>query len=332
MIRSIFRDRVRPAVSRCLLLATCSVALFLPTRGAAQGYAPGDFIVADYGGSIAVFDRDFVFKHLLDSNFPLVGGLDFTSTGELVAIGRTEFAIRRYAPTGATLQQIPHFSSLGAPIDIKVGPGDHLFVATQQNGVAELTLSGAFIRKIGADLDPQGLAILPNGELWVGHGSEGPFIPNHPIQVFSTTTGNHLRSIFTSGENEIGSMYYSAATNTILTTDGLFGRVRERRVDGSLLREFGGNLSFSYGVTRGLNGNVYVTGQLSSGVAEYSPIGTFLRSIPIGSHVGFPINIIQVPVPEASALTLLCVGCAILSGMCRSRNTPSTPTRAAASA
>jgi hypothetical protein len=57
---------------RIALLFSAWAALWLPGSAAAQGYLPGDFIVSDYAGKIAVFDRNLVFKNYLDTNFNLV--------------------------------------------------------------------------------------------------------------------------------------------------------------------------------------------------------------------------------------------------------------------
>ncbi|MCA9231430.1 MAG: PEP-CTERM sorting domain-containing protein [Planctomycetales bacterium] len=303
-IRSLFHATVWLA---CLLSA------FAPAWAASLGYEGGDIIVADYVGRIAVFDREMVFKNYLETNFNLVGGLTLTSNGELVAAGRLPGSIRRYNPAGDLVDVIVGGTELGYPIDIKTGPGDLLYVATQTAAVAELTLAGSLQRTFGSLQDPQAIAVLPNGELWVGHGTDSSdYLAKNPIQVFSLTSGELLRTIPLVSIHEVGTMHYSATSDTVLLTAPTFGIVYEYAIDCTLVRQFdSGATRYAYGVTRADNGLVYVTGQLTGNVARYHANGTFLDSIDLGPYVERPIGIIQVPVPEPAGTGLLTVGLAV---------------------
>lgn len=309
------RSRRFFAVAIC---GACLSLLLVPAGAIAQGYRAGDLIVADYTGKIAVFDRELNFKNYLDTDFNLVTGLDFTSTGDLVATGRGPGTIRRYNPAGQLVDEIIDDAVIADPIDIKVGPGDSLYVGTQSAAVAELTLEGDLNRTFGSLRDPQGIAVLPNGELWVGHGTGGDFVIDNPIQVFSLASGALTRTIPLDHYHEVGTMFYSAATDTVLLTDPPFGTVYEYAIDGSLVREFGGGDStYAYGVTRADDGVVYVTSQLSGNVARYDSDGTFLDSTNLSPYVDVPIGIVQVPVPEPGSLWMICIGLVGYLRFCR---------------
>jgi hypothetical protein len=95
----------------------------------------------------------------------------------------------------------------------------------------------------------------------------------------------------------------------------------ERRIDGSLLRQFGGHVSYAYGVTRAINGDVYVTGQFTEYVARYNSSGVLLGKTLLSPYVARPINIVQVAVPEpASALMLIVALLATWLAEARSRH------------
>lgn len=234
--------------------------------------------------------------------------MDFTSTGQLVAVGRIPGTIRRYNSSGALVNQIVNNAAIANPIDVKVGPNNLLYIGTQTAAVPEISLTGAVSRTFGTLQDPEGIAVFPNGELWVGHGSDGPIFPN-PIQVFSLATGALTRTIpLDNGEQMASAMFYSAATNTVLMTDPFADMVYERRIDGSLVRQFNSDTQFPYGITRASNGNIYVTGQFSNFIARFDSHGAFVGSTTVSPYIEDPIGIVQVPAPEPASQILLCLG------------------------
>ncbi|MGQ0618313.1 MAG: hypothetical protein ACT4QA_00105 [Panacagrimonas sp.] len=178
---------------------------------------------------------------------------------------------------------------------MKVGPGDRLYVGTQTfaNAVREFSLAGSALRTFGADTY-DGVAVLPGDILWAG-GTEQP----GRIDVFSLSSGLQTGSItLDNGQGIAGSMYYSAATDTVLMADYLTGQVFERTTTGAFVRVFSapGGLGNTYAVTRGVNGDVYATSFDFNSVYRWTAAGGFVSQTTL-AELGGLIGIISVPVP-----------------------------------
>ena len=214
--------------------------------------------------------------------------------------------VREYAPNGSMVGSFTH-NDLGGVLDIKVGPGGHLYAGTQApNSVRELSASGSSLRTFGGD-NYSGVAVLPGGVLWAGStaGAE--------IDVFDIAGGSQTGTILLdSGQQDATSMFYSAATDTVLITGG---DVFERDLNGGLIQAFtAAGLGVGYGVTRGPGGDVFATSYGSDSVFRWRADGTFVGAVPLANLDG-PAGIVwagnarsQAAVPEPSSLALLGAG------------------------
>ncbi len=263
-----------PGSARRLPLILCA-SLFLTGIASAQVWDSNDFLVAGFSSdNIAVYDQSFVFKGFLDTGFNAVVPLDFTSSGNVVAAGRGPGEVREYDVTGALVNSFTS-SDLGSPIDGKIGPLDLYYVGTQlsSQAVREFDLSGTSIRSFGGD-SYLGVAVLPAGTLWANPGSG-------PIDVFDLATGLPAGTIvLDNGQNSASSMFYSAVTDTVLTTDTATGDVFERTTAGAFVRNFAGPPQ-SFGVTRGPGGDVFATDCDRDSVFRWQADGTFISETPL---------------------------------------------------
>lgn len=125
-----------------MLLAAFLLNSLVPAY--AVGYAPTDFVVAGYssaGGNVAVYKQDLTFKGYLDTNFSGAVGLDLTSDGRLVVAAQFPGRVRVYNPDGTLSTQFTDAALGVQPFDVKVGPGDLLYVGTQGGGAVSVRRS-----------------------------------------------------------------------------------------------------------------------------------------------------------------------------------------------
>lgn len=297
MLHTRQRPKSNVAFSACVLL--CAI-----TRPIALGVTVGstDFIVAGAtGDNVAVFDANFVFKGNLITNFDLATGLDFDSSGNIVAVAIGDS--RRVVVFDRAGQQIGGFTNhdLGGAIDIKVGPDGHYYVATQNYeapaGLIEFSPTGSTLRLLGNG-DYEGVAMVPGNRLWAGGGSDS----NNFLYVYNIATGSRTGTVaFDHGQDGASPMYYSAATNTVLICDGDTNAAYERELTGAFVRAFAtAGMRSPGGVTRGPNGDVYISDQLDHRVYRFHADGTFANFIDVTTTARFPENIIwagNVPEP-----------------------------------
>ncbi len=261
-------------VQNCKLsLFLSSSLLLLASLAGAQGWDSNDFLIAGFNSdNIAIYDENFTFKGFLDPSFNGVVPLDFTSSGNAVAAGRTPGEVREYDSAGTLVNSFTS-GDLSLPIDGKTGPSDLYYVGTQSTSLAvrELDLSGTSIRSFGTGTPYVSVAILPGGILWAG-GQTGT------IDLFDVATGLTTGTIvLDNGQVRAKSMFYSAATDTVLTTDS--GSVFERTASGAFVRRFTGFNISSSGVTRGPGDDVFATDCGSGSVNRWRADGTFVRKI-----------------------------------------------------
>ncbi len=277
-----------------------------------------DFIVAEFAGNrVTVFDENFTFKAYVDTAVDGPNGLDFTPSGNLMVAGRTPLVLREYDSDGNLVNNFTK-SDLRFPLDVKVGPDGRIYVTSYSVspfGIHEFSPTGASLRTFGGR-EYTGVAVLPSGTLWAG------MTINSIIDVFDIATGSQIGAInLDHGQNGVGSMFYSAVTNTVLMTDPVTRRIYERNVDGSFVRKFESNLPVvSFGVTRGPDGNVYATSYSGDSVLKWDSDGTFLGRV--GGAYG-PVGIVWTgniqsfqssAVPEPGSFAIFGIG-ACLVGM-----------------
>ena len=311
---------VRRAVLSC---AAAWVAAAAPAAARADLIDGDDFMIAGFlSGTVAVYDRDFTFKGNLATGFDRVTGLDFDAAGNVVAVGRSPDEVRTYDPDGNRIAARSFTNTiLGAPIDVKVGPGaggGNLYVGTRVD-LREFAPDGTTLRQFDTG-DYEGVAVLPGGVLWGGGGGFAG------IEVFDITTGANTATLaFDGGQQDATSMTYSAATDTVLLADNNSGRLFERNTDGALVRVFDApGFASTYGATRGPGGDVFATNYENDAVYRWAADGTFLGSTALTGGLDGPINILwagnSVPaVPEPGTIALTLLGAAGLLGVRRRR-------------
>lgn len=312
----------RPVRAFVAVFFVLCLALVLPaTHAAAVGFDNDDFIIAGFvSDSIAVYDSDFTFKGNLDASFDRAAGLDFDAAGRVVAAGQNK-QVRVYDAAGNQLPPPLSFSNLdlGSPIDLKVGPGPagNYYVGTQSNGLREFTPVGVTARIFDTDTY-SGVAVLPGNVLW-GGGFNGS---GNLLNVFDLVTGTQTGSItLDNGQTDVVSMFYSAATDTVLLADGNNSAIYERETDGTFLRSFTATgLGSPRGVTRGPGGDVFATDGLDDGVYRWDADANFLGFTSLSPSINGPINILYTGnIPEPATATLLLAAALPLMTRRRSR-------------
>jgi hypothetical protein len=258
----------------------------LEERRLLTGFGANDFIVAGYNnGTLADLDQNGNFQGTIDS-LPGAVGLDFLANGNLVAAGQGS-GVKEYDSAGNVVTSFNN-NDIGDPIDLKASSSNLLYAGNQQPGGApEVNLSGTTLRFVGTN-NYDSIALLPNNVVWAGgDGYQGK------IDVIDLTSGNVTSTItLDHGQNDAESMFYSASTNTVLTTSDNQG-VFERDLNGNFIREFAFPTSTdSYGVTRGPGGDVFATDFSHSSILEWHADGTFVGSIDISSNVSGPTGLV----------------------------------------
>ena len=255
------------------------------------------FYVSDMiTGYVSVYDQNFVYQHAIPAFVPngdVVGpshasGMDFMQNGNLVVAGVGWGRIKIYDPSGAVVSDFTH-PAVGFPLEVKAGPSDLLYVATDGAGISEFSSSGTFLRSFPTSGDGA-VAVLPQNVLWAG----GLRLPG-AIDVFDITTGARISTLtLDNGQSSVTAMSYCPATGTVLMCDGSQFRLYERALSGAFLRTYDNGLC-SYGVTRSPNGNVYSTVASFDGFSwldSWIAGGTYTGPV---IDLGFPFNIVSAP-------------------------------------
>lgn len=280
---------LRPSTMLCAVLLLGILFAAPQNAFAQQSYGPTDFLIADFfGNRIAVYDQNLVFKGYLDTTITQAAGLDFLPNGNLVASSSALDQIRQYSSAGTMVSSFTD-SRVGNPIDTKVGPPNLVYVGanTATSGVPEFTLSGTFVKSFGVGKQYTGVAVLPGGVLWAGGGTPGV------IDVYSIATGLQTGTIpLDNGQGSAFSMFYSAATNTVLMGDITTSRVFERTTTGTFVRQFLPSVAgIPAGVTRGPGGDVFATSFFGGTITRWQANGTFVGATPVTPNTTAPVNI-----------------------------------------
>jgi hypothetical protein len=195
---------------------------------------------------------------------------------------------------------------------MKVGPSGNFYAGTNNAslGVQERGPDGSFLRNLGGAAY-QSIAILPGNVLWAGNAALAE------IDVFDLVTGLQTRTIpLDHGQTGSLSMTYDRSTDSVLMTD--VGSVFERDAAGGFIRQFPGpphvmgevDFTYSAGVTRGPDGDVFATDFNQHRIARWQSDGTFLDYTNVFAGQAFPVNIIwagNVPEPSAGVLLGICM-------------------------
>ena len=300
------------------ILVLVLMAILWSPQAMAVGYGPDSFLVSGFGGNgtVGVYDRNFVFQGYLDPALPSALGLDFTPTGNAIT-GSQNGIVRQYTPAGAL---VANFNTPNeSPVDVKYGPGNRLYLGTQQptSGVHEYSLTGAPLRTFG-NREYDSVAVLPGGVLWAGGNQSNV----GRIDVFNITSGAFVNTIvLDNGQNEAESMYYSPLTNTVLTCGEQSVGLWERSTSGAFIRKFSApGFGSSFGVTRGPGGDVYATTLNGDQVYHWRPDGTFVNAFSIGSTTNQSCGIVWAGnVPEPGPACLMLAGAAVVTLRSRRR-------------
>lgn len=287
----------------------CLLSFWITPTLSAQGWNPGDIIIADgNGGHIAIYDSSHSFRHYLTSGFTSVTGLDFLPNGNLIAAGRGTNNVRQYAPDGSLVSQFTATGGTISPIDVKVGPGNQIYLSTQNPsiGVQEYNLAGTLQGTFfAASLnDVEGVAVLPGNRLWAtpGSGTSG-------IHVFDRTTRALITTIpYDNGQTQSTSLTYSALTNTVFMANQT--NIVERDLNGAFIRSFTSGFGFGggIGVVRLANGDIWGMEGVQPDLHRWSANGTFLGLNHLNTDLDGSGNIVQAPiaaVPEPATWALI---------------------------
>ncbi|MGH7177588.1 MAG: hypothetical protein ACREJC_09430, partial [Tepidisphaeraceae bacterium] len=281
------------------------VALAQPAR--AIGWAPTDFLIGggpSFTNKIGVFDSELNFMGLLDSSFVTVAGMDFDSSGHLVAVASAMREVRVYDASGAQVGGfIRSDDLLGTSADLKVTPSGSYVVATQNfgggDGAREFAPDGTFVRQYGTG-GIRAVAVIPGNRLWIGG------LSSSMISVFDLDSGALLDTITITGPSGFRSMTYSANTNTVLADSG--GSIWELDFSGNVLHNFTAPGVHGLGAAvRGTNGDVFATDSGQS-LFRWHADGSFVGSTLTSDTLGFPYGIVwagNIPEPASGVLVVL---------------------------
>jgi WD40 repeat protein len=284
-----------------LLLCGITCCCFFPRAAIAIGWDSDDFLISggpNFTTRIGVFDHDLTFKGDLDSGFATVAGLDFDHLGHLVAVGPLSAQqVRVYDSSGVRIGGFTRSDGLlGGAFDLKVAP-DGSYVIGVGDGVRRFLPDGTFVQQIGSG-PLRAVAIVPGDRVWAGGIGTGF------ITAFDLGSGAQVGTISIPGTSSFRSLIYSAASNTVLATDG--ASVFELDLQGDLLRTFNVISNGLYSVTRGPDGDVFATTGSSQRVLHWSASGNFLGSITTPEDFGV-VGIVwtgNAPEPTCGLMTL----------------------------
>ena len=130
----------------------------------------GKIYVAEYSNNcIQVFHRDETFSHIIDGNGKLQGpeGLSFDISGHLHVTSYNSHTIIVFTPEGQYIRQYGP-PNLFNPTGIAIDPAGYAHVVN--NGRNSLTIfdpSSNYVKSIKEFHLPKGVAIAPNGSVWV---------------------------------------------------------------------------------------------------------------------------------------------------------------------
>lgn len=284
----------------------CFFCFWMTQSLSAQGWNPGDIIIADgNGGHIAIYDSALNFRHYLTSGFTSVVGLDFMPNGNLIAAGRGTNNIRQYAPNGSLVSQFTTVGTVVSPIDLKVGPANQIYVSTQNPsiGIQEYDLAGNLQGTFFAATfnDAQGVAVLPGNQLWgtPGTGTAG-------LHIFDRTTRSLITRIpYDNSQTESSMLYYNSITNTVFMGDSQ--SVVERDINGGFIRRLNSNFGLGgvMGILRLNNGDIWALESVQPDMHRWNAAGTFIGLNHLAANLDGSGNIVQAAVPEPATWSLI---------------------------
>jgi virginiamycin B lyase len=241
---------VRKFLVRTSIIATLVLTLAIPT---ASAIPVGDSTVFDIPGAAGTWPLD---------------GVTAGPDGAMWVTERTRKAIARFTLDGQ-YTEFPLTGS-GTPAVIASGPDGNLwFTEAGPDAVSRLTPSGQYTRfpTPGTD-DPWGITAGADGNLWFAHGTK----------VGRITTSGQIDEFDLTGSV---SMLVAGADGNIWTRGSKIGRIQP---DGTV-DEFNAPAGVQLnGITRGPDGNVWLTGQ------SFSPTtGHLVKVEPNGSTTDIPL-------------------------------------------
>ncbi len=283
-------DAFDPVTGRRLL----ELVIDRPPDGPGELYSPigiatgsnGDIFVADRGNErIQRFDPDGQFI----AEWPTTQGITASSfepfyiaadgKGFLyITGGWGEASVTKYTEEGDYVDSWDTgFSGAGIAAD----GIDSVFVVDANNDkIFHYTEGGEFVSSWGVSGDGPGLLDFPyavaaddGGRVLVTLGNFG----DHRVQMFDAD-GNYVRSIGSDDPSDPG--FIRSSTGVAFTSDGEIvvslyssGRVARFTGDGEFVaRSTGGPRGYVYGVTEGLNGNIFVANFIfASSLSVYAP-------------------------------------------------------------
>ena len=262
------------------------VFIFVSVQSAAQGqgWDEDDLIVTGiFSNNIAVFDADLTFKGYLDSNFPGAWGLDFNSSGQVVAVGQS--SIRVYNSDGSLVSSF-HIPQISDSRDVAVGANGNFFIASSFHRINEVSQDGVLLNAI--TIGPYyGVAAITNSGILAGG-----YIGNE-VRVFDAFSGNLIDTIALDTDEVATSLLYDRSTNTVFVCDANNNTVFQRNPDGTLVQTFTDeHLETPWGATIGPNGDVFGTEGTTSKIYKWDIDGNLISVTSVLSVITVPGNVL----------------------------------------
>ncbi|MBK7966917.1 MAG: hypothetical protein IPK10_17740 [Bacteroidetes bacterium] len=233
------------------------------------GTTPPGYTTLDYDCELRNPPFDIGFDDISNvDTINIVSSFNPSATGSLCGLGYdpdssylwiygcSSATIQRYSTSGVLLGSVPVAGGAANDVDVEVAP-------------VNLTLNTGSISK--------GQLLLVNGESGVAD-----------IFAYSKTTGLVTDTLITSFGNShvVGGAYHELRNTFFLIQDNVPGAALENMVaeihpvTGATLNTFQttGVFNVSFGdIEVGANGNLFIVSSAQSGIAEYTPTGTFVK-------------------------------------------------------
>ena len=277
---------IKSAIFVSMIIIACS-----SRSPAGEVGAVGDLYVACFGNSIVVqFDGetgDLVGTFAVGGGLSAADGIGFGPNGNLFVGSYLNGSVIQF--NGSTGAPVGTFAGAGIRLthSLVFGAKGNLFACGHDNILVEYHgLTGAWVRSIGVDRNPQGIAFRSNGNFLVTH------IQDNRIVEYDYTTGARLGTFASGGgisspthiiNGPDGNLFVaSGGSNNVLEYDG---------DDGTFLgvAASGGTLLGPNGLAFGPNGNLFVSSSGTNDVLEFDGVdGTFLGIFATGGGMVTP--------------------------------------------
>jgi len=279
------------------------IILFCPAAFAGAPGAVGDLYVSNWSGSNVVQYDGVTGAYVgvfcsggISSSQDMIFG---PSGNIFVSSYYNSCVIQFDGDTGAS-QGIFVSGVLRYTHNLRFGANGNLFVSGHDNSVVECDGdTGAPIRTIAVDGNPQGLDFGPNGNLFVAHWS------SHAVVEYDAVTGARL-GVFASGGGLLSpsGLIFGPNDNLFVSSYSTDEVIEYDGTTGAFIRVFasGGGLDQPEGLVFGPNGNLFVTSNGTSDVMEYSgATGAFIRVFTSGGGLAGPTGLGFKPEPPADS-------------------------------